>query len=39
MEGFDNAGAKTKFGRVLRAIKRYVEINKWRALLPQNWLF
>ena len=37
IEGLENYPGSTSLGRRWKGIKRYVLINKWKALLPQNW--
>jgi len=39
LEDLDESHSSTKSGRIFRAIQRYIEMNGWKALLPQNWLF
>ncbi|MEI9476731.1 MAG: glycosyltransferase family 2 protein [Deltaproteobacteria bacterium] len=38
LEGLVDCRHNTYLGRRWEAIRRYVLINKWKALLPQNWL-
>jgi glycosyltransferase involved in cell wall biosynthesis len=38
LEGLVDCRPKTSLGRGWEAVKRYVLINRWKALLPQNWL-
>ncbi len=39
LEGHLECHPKSSLGRQWEAVKRYVLINRWKALLPQNWLF
>lgn len=38
LEGLVDCHKNTRLGRRWEATKRYLQINRWRALLPQNWL-
>jgi len=38
LEGLEDGQNGTGWARRAKAIRRYFQINKWRALLPQNWL-
>jgi len=38
LEGLEEDGHHRRFFRKLEAFKAYIRINKWKALLPQNWL-
>lgn len=38
LEGLEDEHNRTRWGRRAKAIKRYFEINRWKAVLPQNWL-
>lgn len=38
LEGLDDCHKNTRLGRRWEATKRYFQINRWKALLPQNWL-
>jgi hypothetical protein len=38
LEGLEENGDQSRFFRKCRAYKAYVQINGWKALLPQNWL-
>jgi len=37
LEGLEDCPKNTRMSRRSEAIKRYIQINKWKALLPQNW--
>lgn len=38
LEGLAECYNNTYLGRRREAVRRYIQINKWKALLPQNWL-
>ena len=38
LEGLESSRSKIDLRRKLRLIKQYIQINKWKALLPSNWL-
>jgi glycosyltransferase involved in cell wall biosynthesis len=38
LEGLVDCHKNTRLGRRWEATKRYLQINRWKALLPQNWL-
>lgn len=37
LEGLEDDHNRTHWGRRAKATKRYFQINRWKALLPQNW--
>jgi glycosyltransferase involved in cell wall biosynthesis len=37
LEGLVECRQNTYIGRRREAVKRYISINRWKALLPQNW--
>jgi hypothetical protein len=39
LEGLVDCRRNTYLGRRREAVKHYVSINRWKALLPRNWLF
>lgn len=39
LEGLVDCRRNTYWGRRREAVKQYVSINSWKALLPRNWLF
>ncbi len=38
LEGVDEENHLSGWKRYIRAIHRYIQINRWKAILPQNWL-
>jgi len=38
LEGLDEIHDPSRLFRKYRAYKAYLQINRWKALLPQNWL-
>ena len=38
LEGLVDCRQNTHLGRRWEAVKRYILINRWKALLPQNWI-